>query len=195
MVERATVNRLVVGSNPTAGANRKLLISSDLAFSETTILANCQQKCQQTPGSSHQSGKRRPLPSDYSLTARISVLLLCSPENKMTRRYRIFLRGNTYYAHDAETGKQTSLHTRDKRKAERLLLAKNEADDQEHDMPSWSLVGFSFRSGSPLRTRRNTLHRRRSRFAENEDRLGKATKAVAAHWQRKNAKTGKLAAA
>ena len=48
----------------------------------------------------------------------------------MTRRYRMFLRGNTYYAHDAETGKQTSLRTRDKRKAERLLLAKNEADNQ-----------------------------------------------------------------
>ena len=48
----------------------------------------------------------------------------------MTRRYRIFLRGNTYYAHDAETGKQTSLRTRDKRKAESLLLAKNEADNQ-----------------------------------------------------------------
>ena len=42
----------------------------------------------------------------------------------------MFLRGNTFYAHDAETGKQTSLRTHDKRKAGRLLLAKNEADAQ-----------------------------------------------------------------
>ena len=48
----------------------------------------------------------------------------------MTRRYRIFLRVNTYYAHDGETGQQTDLCTRDQRKAERLLLAKNEADEQ-----------------------------------------------------------------
>ena len=48
----------------------------------------------------------------------------------MKHRYRLFLRGNTYYAHDAETNKQTSLRTGDKRKAERLLLARNEADAQ-----------------------------------------------------------------
>lgn len=48
----------------------------------------------------------------------------------MKNRYRMFLRGNVFYAHDSETGKQTSLRTRDRRKAERLLLAKNEADEQ-----------------------------------------------------------------
>jgi hypothetical protein len=35
----------------------------------------------------------------------------------MKRRYRMFLRGNVYYAHDSENGKQTSLGTRDKRLA------------------------------------------------------------------------------
>lgn len=48
----------------------------------------------------------------------------------MKRRYRMFLRGNVYYAQDSESGKQTSLGTREKRQAERLLLAKNEADEQ-----------------------------------------------------------------
>ncbi len=48
----------------------------------------------------------------------------------MTKRFRLFQRGAVYYAHDAETGKQVSLKTRDKRQAERLLLAKNEADEQ-----------------------------------------------------------------
>lgn len=32
-----------------------------------------------------------------------------------------------FYAHDGETGKQVSLNTRDKREAERILIAKNEA--------------------------------------------------------------------
>lgn len=48
----------------------------------------------------------------------------------MKNRYRMFLRGSVFYAHDSESGKQTSLKTRDRRKAERLLLAKNEADEQ-----------------------------------------------------------------
>jgi hypothetical protein len=48
----------------------------------------------------------------------------------MKNHYRMFLRGNVFYAHDSETGKQTSLRTRDRRKADRLLLAKNEADEQ-----------------------------------------------------------------
>ncbi len=47
----------------------------------------------------------------------------------MKKRFRIFQRGGVYYAHDGKTGKQLSFKTRDKRTAERLLLAKNEADE------------------------------------------------------------------
>lgn len=54
----------------------------------------------------------------------------------MKHRYRMFLRGNTYYAHDAKTNKQTSLRTPNKRKAGRLLLAKNEADAHPHPQTS-----------------------------------------------------------
>lgn len=43
------------------------------------------------------------------------------------RRYRLFRRGTTYYAHDAKTKKQLSLQTKNRREAERLLIAKNEA--------------------------------------------------------------------
>lgn len=39
----------------------------------------------------------------------------------------MFKRGSKYYAEEAQTGKQTSLHTSDKLEALRLLAAKNEA--------------------------------------------------------------------
>jgi hypothetical protein len=39
----------------------------------------------------------------------------------------LFKRGNTYYFEDAQTRKQTSLHTSDRGEAERLIAAKNEA--------------------------------------------------------------------
>lgn len=39
----------------------------------------------------------------------------------------LFKRGNTYYFEDAQTGKQTSLHTSDRGEAERLIAARNEA--------------------------------------------------------------------
>jgi integrase len=48
----------------------------------------------------------------------------------LKRRHLMFLRGNVYYVEDTETRKQTSLGTRDKRTAERLVLAKNEATEQ-----------------------------------------------------------------
>ena len=47
----------------------------------------------------------------------------------MKSRYRMFRRGTKFYVHDGETGKQTSLGTGDRKEAERLLIAKNEACD------------------------------------------------------------------
>ena len=44
-------------------------------------------------------------------------------------RYRIFRRGRTWYLENAATGKQTSLHTRDRREALRVLHAKHEAQE------------------------------------------------------------------
>lgn len=47
----------------------------------------------------------------------------------MKNRYRLFRRGQVYYTHDAETGKQQSLRTTNRKEAERLLIARNEAQD------------------------------------------------------------------
>jgi integrase len=46
----------------------------------------------------------------------------------MKPRYRLFLRGETYYCEDTVTRKQTSLHAKDKTVALRLLHTKNEAE-------------------------------------------------------------------
>ena len=48
----------------------------------------------------------------------------------MKARYRLFRRGNVYWAQDNETGKQISLKTKVKAVAQRLLRAKNEAFEQ-----------------------------------------------------------------
>jgi hypothetical protein len=48
----------------------------------------------------------------------------------MRKRYRMFRRGNVYWAQNNETGKQESLSTKDRPTAERLLNAKNEAHQQ-----------------------------------------------------------------
>ena len=46
----------------------------------------------------------------------------------MQNRYRLFRRaGGLYYVHDASTGKQESLRTRDKNYAMQMLNAKNQA--------------------------------------------------------------------
>ena len=44
-------------------------------------------------------------------------------------RYRIFRRGRTWYLENAATGKQTSLHTRYRCEALRVLHAKHEAQE------------------------------------------------------------------
>lgn len=47
----------------------------------------------------------------------------------MKNQYRLFRRGRVYYSHDSETGKQESLRTDNKKEAQRLLMARNEAQD------------------------------------------------------------------
>jgi hypothetical protein len=46
------------------------------------------------------------------------------------KKYRMFLRGTVYWIQDNETGKQETLHTKDRAEAERLFQAKNEAHRQ-----------------------------------------------------------------
>ena len=45
----------------------------------------------------------------------------------MKNRFWLFKRGNTYHVEDSLTRKQESLHTADRREAERLRSAKDDA--------------------------------------------------------------------
>ena len=45
----------------------------------------------------------------------------------MKQRFRMFRRGNYFWSHDGQTGKQETLHTKDKATGRRMLHAKNEA--------------------------------------------------------------------
>ena len=49
---------------------------------------------------------------------------------RMKQRFRMFRRGNYFWSHDGQTGKQETLHTKDKAAGRRLLHAKNEAHQQ-----------------------------------------------------------------
>ncbi len=55
MVERSAVNRLVVGSNPTSGANFKLLEVSSFSSWQDRKTDKCQQICQQIALRMHNS--------------------------------------------------------------------------------------------------------------------------------------------
>jgi hypothetical protein len=46
-------------------------------------------------------------------------------ENKMKNRYRKFRRGNVWWSHDSQTGKQDSLRTKSKDEAIELLITMN----------------------------------------------------------------------
>src|SRR4051794_9809217 len=48
----------------------------------------------------------------------------------MRKRYRMFRRGEVFWCHNNETGKQETSRTKDRATAERLLHAKNEARQQ-----------------------------------------------------------------
>jgi len=48
----------------------------------------------------------------------------------MKQRFILFRRADMFYCEDTDTGKQTSLRTKDKDEAQRLLNAKNEAEKQ-----------------------------------------------------------------
>lgn len=48
----------------------------------------------------------------------------------MKKRYWLFKRASTYYLEDSQTGKQTSLHTKNSREAQRLRDAKLDATQQ-----------------------------------------------------------------
>src|SRR5262249_55406267 len=48
----------------------------------------------------------------------------------MRKKFRLFRRGNVFYCHDDETGKQESLKTGDRCEAQRLLSVKNQPHEQ-----------------------------------------------------------------
>ena len=51
----------------------------------------------------------------------------------MKQRFRLYRRnGGIYYLHDSETGKQTSLGTRDRAEAAALFVARTQAHRQAH---------------------------------------------------------------
>src|SRR6266516_4017615 len=51
----------------------------------------------------------------------------------MKQRFRLYRRnGGIYYLHDSETGKQTSLGTRDRAEATALFVARTQAHRQAH---------------------------------------------------------------
>jgi integrase len=63
------------------------------------------------------------------MRARFSRLIFVAVHNEMKNRYRKFKRGwGTYYAFDNHTGGSKSLKTEDKREAQRLVDAMNEAE-------------------------------------------------------------------
>jgi len=50
----------------------------------------------------------------------------------MQNRYRLYRRGNVYYAKDKTTGRGESLGVENRTKAQQLLRAKNQAVEQSH---------------------------------------------------------------
>ena len=50
----------------------------------------------------------------------------------MKTAYRLFSRKGVFYAQNSSTGRQESLHTKDRQEAEQLLAAKNMAESNRH---------------------------------------------------------------
>jgi hypothetical protein len=76
---------------------------------------------------------------------------------KMKNRYRVFRRGwGTYYCEDLVTRKQTTLRTRDKDEAYRLVAAKNENEGA----PAFSLhlARVYWKAGDPMAAQRTWQH-------------------------------------
>jgi len=77
--------------------------------------------------------------------------------HKMKNRYRVFRRGwGTYYCEDLVTKQQTTLKTRDKEEAHRLVAARNETEDA----PAFSLhlARVYWKAGDPAAARRTWQH-------------------------------------
>ncbi len=104
MVEHAAVNRGVVGSSPTSGANFEASFSRGFCAKSSPNTPDCQQNCQQTHS-------RAGIPVNLSalahgsLTLRSFVPVASKETGKMKNRYRMFRRGSRYYLHDGETPK------------------------------------------------------------------------------------------
>jgi hypothetical protein len=75
----------------------------------------------------------------------------------MKNRYRVFRRGwGTYYCEDLVTKQQTTLKTRDKDEAFRLVAARNETEDA----PAFSLhlASVYWKAGDPEAAKRTWQH-------------------------------------
>jgi len=70
----------------------------------------------------------------------------------MKQRFWLFKRGSTYYVEDSETGRKESLQTADRKEAERLRLAKNEA--AESPLLGLSLAKAYLSASDPLLAKR-----------------------------------------
>jgi len=76
----------------------------------------------------------------------------------MQQRYRLYRRGKCghYYIHDGQTGKQNSLGTTDKSQALRLLLARNEA--QQQPAVNFQIARAYLMASDPLISQRTLQH-------------------------------------
>src|SRR5689334_4219313 len=71
----------------------------------------------------------------------------------MTQKFRLYRRGNgRFYTEDNATGKQESLGTSDKAEALRLLMARNEAEQQPAF--NFQIARTYFAAGDPALARR-----------------------------------------
>ena len=83
--------------------------------------------------------------------------MLITMRHEMKNRYRVFRRGwGTFYCEDLVTKKQTSLKTRDKDEAYRLVAAHNENEDA----PAFSLhlARVYWKAGDPVAAQRTWQH-------------------------------------
>src|SRR5882672_3094122 len=83
--------------------------------------------------------------------------MLISMRHEMKQRYRVFRRGwGTFYCEDLVTKKQSTLKTRDRDEAYRLVAAKNETADA----PAFSLhlARVYWKAGDPAAAKRTWQH-------------------------------------
>jgi hypothetical protein len=83
------------------------------------------------PARVSESGPTLAVPSENSVTGHLWRVVSLQPENIMQSKHRLSRRaGGVFYWQENGTTKQRSLRTKNRKEAERLLLAMNEAHQQ-----------------------------------------------------------------